>query len=96
MIMNNYLTIGTLGKAHGIYGWIEVIPKPGCKDLFFKVTEGLLTKANNAMRRITFEEVRNYKRILLVKFSGISTKEDAESLRKQDIIINKNEDELGI
>lgn len=82
-----YLTIGIIGKPHGIKG----------ETLFFvrtdfpeRIRKGKYVFLGEEHASYVIESVRNHSRGLLIKFENLDTIEDLEPLRGMDVFIKAN------
>jgi 16S rRNA processing protein RimM len=77
--MNNSLTIATIGKAVGLWGEVKLHLHTDFDSQFKKGA----TFTTNKNQKLTIEKFNHDKSI--VKFLGISTREDAQKLTNQTI-----------
>ncbi len=82
-----YLTIGIIGKPHGIKG----------ETLFFvrtdfpeRIRKGKYVFVGEDHATYVIESVRNHSRGLLIKFENLDSIEDLEPLRGMDVFIKAN------
>lgn len=85
-----YLTIGTVGKGHGLKG--EVGFNPAVPDVDFllgiKILRGI--DINGEVRNLELEGVRTQGRKLLLAFKGVNDRDQADALRGIELAVNRD------
>lgn len=87
MFNEQLLTIGKIVAPHGVRGDVRVIPLTETPQRFFESDS--LRIDTVGMKKVEF--VRWHKQFILIKFSGIDTMNDAETLRNKEIVITMQE-----
>ena len=90
--MDKYLEIGQIVNTFGIKGMLKV--KPFSDDIRrFDKLENVYIKKNNIEEKYIIEEVKYHKQMVLIKFKGIDSIEEAELLKNSYILINREDEE---
>lgn len=78
--MESLLEVGQVVNTYGIKGFVKVVPLVDNNNQFknFKV---LYVQGKNNIHELQIEEVKFSKNLVLIKFKGIETIEQAEELR---------------
>ena len=78
--MESLLEVGQIVNTYGIKGFVKVVPLVDNNNQFknFKV---LYVQGKNNIHELQIEEVKFSKNLVLIKFKGIETIEQAEELR---------------
>lgn len=78
--MNGLLEVGQIVNSYGIKGFVKVVPLVDNNSQFnnFKV---LYIESCNKTKELIIEEIKFSKNLVLIKFKGIDTIEQAETLR---------------
>jgi len=79
-----YLTIGHLGKSHGLSGEILLYLTT---DFPERIRKGKTVYLGKDFRPISIELVRKHQKGLLLKFDGIDTIEEVELLSKETVFV---------
>jgi 16S rRNA processing protein RimM len=89
-IQNNYMKIGKISNAHGIKGTVKIIP----------LTDDI-TRFNNlkyvylfdgvAPKKLMIETVQLNGNIVLIKFDGINTRNEAETLKNMFVHVDRED-----
>ncbi|MGI5921661.1 MAG: ribosome maturation factor RimM [Syntrophomonadaceae bacterium] len=77
MVPRDLISIGKISGTHGYNGVIKVLPLTDFPERFNKLKKVKVTKANT-VKELTIDYVKPYKTMLLIKFTEINTKEDAQ------------------
>ena len=80
-----FLAIGRVGKPHGVHGEVRVEPLTDHVERF-----GLLKTvyiSEGSPRPVVVESVRYHKGFVLLKLAGFSTRNEAELLRDQLLLV---------
>ncbi len=80
--MDNLLEVGQVVNTYGIKGFVKVVPLVDNNNQFksFKV---LYIESNKKDEELVIEEIKFSKNLVLIKFKGIETIEEAEKLRNK-------------
>lgn len=79
-----YLTIGILGKPHGIKGEILLFVRT---DFPERIRNGKYVFIGDSYKAYALENVRQHSRGLLIKFTDLDSIEAVEDLRGQDVYV---------
>ncbi len=82
--MNNQIVIGKIVAPHGVRGDIRILPLTEKPEQFLKLDYLLLADG----RRLTLKHARFHKRMLLATVEEITSMNEAELLRGQEVLIN--------
>lgn len=96
--MQSEFQVGAIASVHGIKGEVKVFPttdEPGK----FKKLKSVLLKSSKEEREIKLQSVRFFKNMVIVKFEGIESPEEAQKYkgatlwitRKQAVPLKKDE-----
>lgn len=80
------VTVGQVGRAHGIRGQVAVAPRTDDPDLRFAVGAVLATDPPER-GPLTIAEARTHSGRLLVRFDGVADRSAAEALRGTTLLI---------
>ena len=90
--MVKYLEIGQIVNTFGIKGMVKV--KPFTDDIKrFDKLKTIYIEKNKIKQEYEIEEVKYHKNMVLIKFKGINTIEEAEELRPNYIFIDREQEE---
>lgn len=88
--MKDYLEIGQIVNTFGIKGMVKV--KSFSNDIKrFDELKKIYVKNNENKKEYEIEEVKYHKEMVLIKFKGIDTIEQANLLRNSYLIINRKD-----
>ncbi len=92
--MQEFLEIGQIVNTFGIKGMVKV--KPFTDDITrFDNIKNIYVETNKTKRQYEIEEIKYHKEMVLLKFKGIDSVEEAELLRNSYLKIHrKDEPEL--
>lgn len=82
-----FLTIGKIARPQGIRGEVIVNIETDFPSRFFDETVFLVRTKDGSSRKMKAEKVRMHKDRVVIKFLGIDTMNDAETLREAEILI---------
>ncbi len=71
--------VGIIGRPHGVHGELAVEPRTDEPALRF--APGALVRVEGSDRSLTVESARDHSGRLLVRFRGVSDRNDAEAMR---------------
>ena len=91
--MDNFLEVGQIVNSYGIKGFVKVVPLVDNNNQFndFKI---LYVKFKNNFKELVIEEIKFSKNLILIKFKGIDTIEDAETLR--NLYLNAKREDIKL
>jgi len=84
------ITVGRIGGAHGIKGWIKIMSYTRPKENIFTYSPWLIF-LNDKWQEIDIEEFQQRGERLLVKLSGVECPEDARVYINCDIAIRRDQ-----
>jgi len=88
--MQKRLEVGQIVNTFGIKGFVKV--KPWVNDIErFDDLEKVYVKIKKATQKLEIEEVKYHKDMVLIKFKGIETVEQAETLRNCYLEIDRED-----
>ena len=79
--------IGTIVKAHGISGFVKVLPQTDMPGRFREKMVLTLQAPGERDKCLTVEEIRPQGEWLLILFEGVHSRTEAEHLRGGDLVI---------
>ena len=88
-MLKTYIDTGKIVNTHGLRGDVKLEPWTDDPELFFDIDTLYLDAAGK--QPLTIEAVRVQKGMLLLKFEGINTVEDAEKLRNKVLYIHRDD-----
>lgn len=90
MYMKKRLEVGQIVNTFGIKGFVKV--KPWVNDIErFDDLKKVYVKIKKEEKELEIEEVKYHKDMVLIKFKGIETVEQAETLRNSYLEINRED-----
>ena len=90
--MTDYLEIGQIVNIFGIKGMVKVKPfTDDCKR--FDKLKKVYIKNKNSKKKYEIDEIKHHKGMVLIKFKGIDNPEQANLLRENYILVNREEEE---
>lgn len=84
------VAVGLVGKPHGLRGEVYVLPDP---DLPQQITAGRVFRSDRH-GQLTLSGVRDHSGRTVVRFEGVDTREGAEDLRGERLLLPREEIEL--
>jgi 16S rRNA processing protein RimM len=84
------ITVGRVGGAHGVKGWIKIMSYTRPKENIFTYSPWLI-HVKDAWQEIEIEESQQRGDRLLVKMSGIENPEEARAYMNCDIAITREQ-----
>ena len=86
---NKWLLVGLITSCHGINGQVKVKSLSDFEERFLNPGIRWLQKENNSPTKIVLSSGYRQpgKETYIIKFQGISTRDDAEQLKKQKILV---------
>lgn len=89
--MQNEFQIGAVASVHGIKGEVKVFPTTDEPGKFKELKEVLLKTAKGGVSTIKLQSVRFSKNMVLVKFEGIDSPEEARFYRGATLWISRKQ-----
>lgn len=83
------LRIGVITRTHGIRGEVKVYPTTD-SPLRFRELESVLLKTAGREKSLRIDEVRFFKSLVILKFHGIDTMEEAERYKGAELYIDRS------
>lgn len=90
--MNADLRVGVITRTHGIRGEVKVYPTTD-SPLRFNEIEEVMLKNGPRKERLRIQEARYFKNLVILKFEGIDSMNDAELLRGGELYIDRSQGE---
>lgn len=84
------IIIGEIINTQGVKGEVRVFPITDFPERFFEEEEFKVIKGED-FKVLKVERVREHKQFIVIKFKGVDSMNDAESLKGYSIIINRDE-----
>ena len=91
--MESLLEVGQIVNTYGIKGFVKVNPLVDNNNQF-KSFKTLYIQEKNNIKELQIEEVKFFKNLVLLKFKGIETIEQAEELRNMYIQAKRSDIKL--
>ena len=85
------IAYGKVVKPHGLSGEVKVLPFSGDSGSFSNFSTLYISKDKNNPEKLLISKSRNQKNLIIVKFHGIDTVDDAERLRGLTAFIDSRE-----
>ena len=86
--MKEKLEVGQIVNTFGIKGFVKIYPFVNDINRFDDLKK-IYVKTKNQENELEIEEVKYQKNMVLVKFKGIETPEDANKLRNSYVLTEK-------
>ena len=87
--MEDFLRVGVVTRTHGVRGEVKVYPTTDEPRRFLDLTE--VTVGEHKERILPIENVRFFKNLVILKFSGIDDMDSAAKLAGTDLYIPRSE-----
>ena len=91
--MEKYLEIGQIVNTFGIKGMVKVKPFTENTKKRYDNLKKVYIKNKNERKEYEIEEVKYHKEMVLIKFKGIETPEDANLLRESYLMVSRADEE---
>ena len=88
--MKEKLEVGQIVNTFGIKGFVKIYPFVNDINRFDDLKK-IYVKTKNQENELEIEEVKYQKNMVLVKFKGIETPEDANKLRNSYVLIDRKD-----
>ena len=85
------IAYGKILKPHGLKGEVKVLPYSGESENFKNFKSIYISLDNNGPKKYSISGKKFQKNQIIVKFSEIENKEDAESLRGKEVFVDKQQ-----
>lgn len=86
MAFENMVVMGRIVAPYGVYGWVKVVPDTEALDGLLAYDAWWVGKAPN-WREVTVEQAKIHNDVLLIKLAGISDRDQAFSLKGQQVAV---------
>ncbi len=87
--VDDLINVGRISKPHGIKGEIELFVSTDYPERFKPDAVFLLSPPTADLARVTIENVKSKKKVLILKFKEINDRNTAEGLRGHDLAIKE-------
>ncbi len=88
--MEEILQVGVVTTTHGVRGEVKVYPTTDDAKRFKKLKEILLDTGKQKVR-LEIEEVKFFKQMVILKFKGIDTLEEAAKYRQAGLYVSRED-----
>ena len=88
------MPVGRIAGIFGVHGELKCDPASSGRSLFEPGAQFELRSAQGAAQQVTLESVREHKGRLLVRFSGVSDPDDAQSFSGSTLFAERSRIEL--
>lgn len=85
-----YIETGEIVSVHGIKGDIKIYPWADSINFLEEFNEFYIQKNGNSYQKLTAQEVRAHKNIVIVKFEDINSVETARTLIGKTVYVDKS------
>ena len=89
---DNYLEAGKIVNVHGLRGDVKIMP--WCDSADFLCEFEYLYLDREGKKELEVENARVFKNMVIAKFAGINTVEEAEKLREKVLYLSRDDVEL--
>ena len=90
--MTDELEIGQIVNTFGIKGMVKVKPFSDRLERFFSLKK-VYIKTTKKKEEYEIEEVKEHKEMILIKFKGVDTQEEANLLRNSYLVVDRKDQE---
>lgn len=88
--LDEYVSVAKLGKAHGLKGEIRMFPFSGMAVDFSSCSDVVLFLPGGESRKFTLASFRLQSKYSIVRFSEVSSREEAEFLTGAEILLKED------
>ena len=88
--MEEMLRVGVVTSPHGVRGEVRVYPTTDDNNRFRDLKE-VTADFGKERRTLKIEHVKFFKNMVILKFSGIDSMNDAEALRQKDLLVTREQ-----
>lgn len=85
----NVVTIGQIGKPHGLDGWVTVHPMTYDVQRFNKLK--YVSIDDEFFTKLKIEAIESLNKSLRIKFAESNSREDAERLRNRELVVDEKD-----
>lgn len=89
--MTERFQVGAVSSAHGVRGEVKVYPMTDDPMRYKKLKQVIVQKKNGAEETLAVESARFFKNMVLLKWKGIETRDDAEAYRGSALFVSREE-----
>ncbi|NLP34713.1 MAG: ribosome maturation factor RimM [Clostridiales bacterium] len=86
--MDTYLRVGVISSTHGIRGEVKVYPTTDDVNRFKELKEVILDTGKDLLP-LEIENVKFFKKMVILKFKGINDINDIEKYRGKDLLVTR-------
>ena len=86
--MEQYLRVGVITTTHGLKGEVKVFPTVDDPKRFLDLRQVLL-RTGRTERELEVQNVRFFKKMVIVRFTGLDRIEDVEALRQAELYVSR-------
>lgn len=87
--MEERFQIGAVASTHGVRGEVKVFPMTDDPARFRKLKEVIVQNKNGAEETMTVESARFFKQMVILKFRGIDSLNDAERYKGSALFVTR-------
>lgn len=91
--MEERFRVGVISSVHGVHGECKVFPTTDDPLRYKKLNQVYAVDAKGNELKLTVEEVRFFKNLVIVKFKEITTPEEMQKIRGRDLMIDRSDAE---
>lgn len=88
--MENLLRVGVVTAPHGIHGEVKVYPTTDDMKRFKKL-KSVILDTGKEQKVLKIQQVKFFKNLVILKFSGLDKIEDVEGFRQKDLMITRDQ-----
>lgn len=87
---NEYFRVGVITSSHGIRGEVNVFPTTDDPDKF-RDLETVLIKRGKDMVPVSIEQVKYFKKMVILKLEGIDDRNTADTYRQRELFVARED-----
>jgi 16S rRNA processing protein RimM len=87
---HDFLRVGVITSPHGVHGEMRVFPTTDDPGRFSDL-KMVYVDLKQGLAEFAVEGVKYVKNMVILRLSGITTRDDAERFRKKDILISRDQ-----
>lgn len=88
--MEDYLRVGVISSVHGVHGEVKAFPTTDDTNRFLDLKKVMLD-TKKGLRPLEIEGVKFFKKMVILKFKGIESRDEAELLRNMDLLVSRED-----